>query len=164
MKNSYALASPRPNSASTENRERRISAKRQQGLFEVNENTAPGSVNDAGTIRAMLADAIKESGKSRAQIADVMSQLTGTQITERRLNAYTAESRDDVRFPLELLRAFCMATDNFALLYAIVGMAGFRVVTKTEFDVLQLGHEYLTHKRAAENMALIEKRLVGGAL
>ena len=147
--------------ASTANQERRISANRQRGLFEVTEDTVPGSLNDCGIIREVLADSIKKSGKSRAQIADIMSRLTGTGVTERRLNAYTAESREDMRFPLELMRAFCIATGDFTLLHVIAGMAGLRVVTKTEFDVLQLGHEYLTHKRAAENMALLEKRLAG---
>lgn len=151
-------------SSSTANHERRISAKRQRGLFEQEENIAPGTINDAAMIRTVLTDSIKQSGKSRAQIADIMSRLTGTQVTERRLNAYTAESREDFRFPLELARAFCMATHDFALLKHLIEMAGFKVVTKTEFDVLQLGHEYLTHKRAAENMALLERRLTGEEL
>jgi hypothetical protein len=153
-----------PVSTSTENGKRRISAKRQPSLFDREENITPGSINDAAMIRTVLAESIKKSGKSRAQIADIMSRLTGSEVTERRLNAYTAESREDFRFPLELARAFCMATRDFALLTHLVEMAGFKVVTKTEFDVLQLGHEYLTHKRAAENMALIERRLAGGDL
>lgn len=149
---------------STENRERRISANRQRGLFQQYEDITSGSINDAGMVRAILVESIKQSGKSRAQIADIMSRLTGTEITERRLNAYTAASREDFSFPIELARAFCMATQDFSLLRHLVEMAGLRVVTRTEFDVLQLGHEYLTQKRAAENMALLEKRLAGGDL
>jgi hypothetical protein len=151
-------------SASTENRERRISANRQRTLFDRDENVMPGSISDAAMVRSMLVESIKKSGKSRAQIAEIMSRLSGTEITERRLNAYTAESREDFRFPMELARAFCMATHDFTLLRNLIEMAGFNVVTKTEFDVLQLGHEYLTHKRAAENMALLEKRLTGEKL
>lgn len=151
-------------SPSTENHERRISANRQRGLFEAGEHATPGSINDGAMVRAMLAAAIKKSDKSREQIAEIMSRLTGTEVTVRRLNAFTANSREDFRFPLELARAFCMAVGDFTLLKNIVEMAGFRFVTKTEFDVLQLGHEYLTQKRAAENMALLEKRLAGEQL
>lgn len=112
----------------------------------------------------MLVESIRKCGKSRGQIADTMSRLSGTDVTERKLNAFTAESRGDVRFPLELVRAFCMATGDWTLLRNLIEMAGFHFVTKTEFDVLRLGHEYLTHKRAAENMALLEKRLAGEKL
>lgn len=115
-------------------------------------------------IRAMLAEAIRKSGRSREEIAENMSRLTGTQVTVRRLNAFTAKSREDFRFPAELARAFCMATGDFTLLRNLIEMAGFRVVTKTEFDVLQLGHEYLTQKRATENMRLLEARLAGKEL
>lgn len=162
MNPSRSKSSSRSASDSRGNRERRISLNRQQGLFDYEESVAtPGSINDASTIRAMLAESIKRSGKSREQIAETMSRLTGTMVTERRLNAFTAESRESFKFPLELARAFCMATRDFTLLRNVIEMAGFRVITKTEFDVLQLGHEYLTQKRAAENMAMLEARLGG---
>ena len=51
----------------------------------------PGSLNDCHVIRALLVEAIKKSGKSRAAIADEMSYLVGREITERQLNGFTAE-------------------------------------------------------------------------
>lgn len=162
MKHTCTSSCSNSSPTSTENRERRISAnRRQSNLFEQYDNVAPGSINDAAMVRAILTDSIKKSGKSRDEIAEIMSGLTGTEVTVRRLNAFTAESREDFRFPIELARAFCMATRDFALLRHLIEAAGFRVVTKTEFDVLRLGHEYLTHKRSAENMALLEARLTG---
>ena len=164
MRNSLPSSSQQRHSASTDNCERRISGNRQQGLFDRDEEVVPGTINDAAMIRATLTEAIRKSGKSREQIAESMSRLTGTQVTVRRLNAFTAESREDFRFPLELTRAFCMATEDFTLLRNMIEMAGFRVVTKTEFDVLKLGHEYLTQKRATENMRMLEARLAGKEL
>jgi hypothetical protein len=133
----------------------------QQSLFEEASGVVPGSLNDASVVRAALADAIRKCGKSRETLAEEMSRLTGTEVTVRRLNAFTAESREDYRFPAELARAFCAATGNYTLLRNQAEMAGFRVVTKTEFELLRLGREYLRQKRANDNVALIERSLQG---
>jgi len=118
-------------------------------------------MNDAGIVRAALVEAIRTCGKSREQLADEMSTLTGTEVTARRINAFTAESREDYRFPSELARAFCEATGDFSLLKRLAELAGFHLVTQTEYELLRLGREYLKQKRANENVALIERSLVG---
>lgn len=121
----------------------------------------PGSMNDAAVVRGVLVDSIRRCGKSREQIADAMSYFTGSEITVRRLNGFTAESADDYRFPAELDRAFCMATSDFRLLRCRVELAGYRVIDATEAELLDLGREYLRQKRACEKVALLEKRLQG---
>jgi hypothetical protein len=146
---------------STDISEQRISVNRQRGLFEDPQSVIPGSVNDASVIRAGLVEAIRKCGKSRESLAEDMSRLTGSEVTVRRLNAFTAESREDFRFPAELARAFCVATGDFSLLRNLTEMAGFKVVTETEFEMLRLGREYLRQKRANENVALLEARLAG---
>ena|ERR1039457_1439761 len=150
-----------PFSSSTDNQGQRFSVNRQRNLFDGTSDVVPGSLNDASVVRAALVDAIRKCGKSRETLAEEMSHLTGTEVTVRRLNAFTAESREDYRFPAELARAFCTATGSYALLRNQIEMAGFRVVTETEFELLRLGREYLRQKRANENVALIEKRLAG---
>lgn len=118
-------------------------------------------MNDAGIVRAALVEAIRSCGKSREQLADEISKLTGTEVTVRRLNAFTAESREDYRFPSELARAFCEATGDYSLLQRLAELAGFRLITPTEYDLLRLGREYLKQKRANEAVALIERSLAG---
>jgi hypothetical protein len=137
------------------------SANRQPSLFDNCESIVPGSLNDASIIRAALVEAIRNCGKSREQLADQMSTLTGTEVTVRRINAFTAESREDYRFPSELARAFCIATGDFSLLQRQAELAGFHLINETDYSLLKLGREYLKQKRANENVEMIERSLAG---
>lgn len=118
-------------------------------------------MNDSAVVRAGLVEAIRLSGLSREQIADEMSRLTATSVTVRRLNAFTAESREDFRFPLELVRAFCVVVNDFSLLESVASQANLYLVSETAHDLIDLGREYLKEKRANEKRQLIEKRLQG---
>jgi hypothetical protein len=118
-------------------------------------------MNDAHVVRAALVEAIRTCGKSRETLADLMSALTATPITVTRLNAFTAESREDRRFPLELARAFCIATGDFSLLRSVAERSGLRLINETEWDLLNLGREYLKQKRASDKANVIEQRLSG---
>jgi hypothetical protein len=118
-------------------------------------------MNDAKVVRAALIESIRKSGKSRELIADQMSVLTGTEVTVRRLNAFTAESREDYRWPAELDRAFCAVTGCYDLIRCRAELAGFRLITESEAELLELGREYLRQKRAAERISLLEKGLSG---
>jgi hypothetical protein len=138
-----------------------IAVPSQPGLFEADLKPVPGSMNDSSVIRTALVEAIRRSGHSREVIADKMSALTGTEITVRRINAFTAESREDYRFPLELARAFCTVTGDFSLLHWIAELSSLRLITDTEFELLCLGREYLIQKRASETIGMLEKRLQG---
>lgn len=133
----------------------------QPNLFADNPGPLPGSMNDASEIKAALASALHQCGKSRETVADEMSSLTGMNVTARRLNAFTAESREDHHFPLELLRAFCFSTGDSTLLRRIAELSGYRLVNESEYDLLKLGREYLKQKRAIDQVALLEKRLQG---
>jgi hypothetical protein len=118
-------------------------------------------MNDAGVVRAALIEAIRKSGMTRESLAEEMSRLTGTEVTVRRLNAFTAESREDYRFPVELARAFCIATRDFALLERIAELSGLRLIGPAEADLMRLGPEYLRQKRATNAIAMIEEKLGG---
>lgn len=90
-----------------------------------------------------------------------MSVLTGSQITVRRLNAFTAESREDYRFPAELVRAFSIAVNDFCLLQRLAELSGLRLVNEAESDLIELGRQYLLQKRSEEQIALLERKLHG---
>jgi hypothetical protein len=159
MKSSPLQSQAFSDEASTSNHERRFAAISQRSLFEMRESASPGSMNDSSEVRAALVDAIRKSGKSRAQLADEMTRLTGTEVTVRRINAFTAESREDYRFPSELTRAFCMATGDFSLLYILAELAGLHVVTAEEMELLELGRQFLKRKSAEERINLLEAKL-----
>lgn len=74
---------------------------------------APGGCDDDQRLRRCLHEAIKESGRSREEIAVTMSQLAGRSITVAMLNTWTAPSRPN-NFPAQYLRAFCLAIGEAA--------------------------------------------------
>ncbi|WP_148210158.1 hypothetical protein [Candidatus Korobacter versatilis] len=128
------------------------------------ERPVPGSMDDASLVRGILVDAIRKCGKSRPQIADELTELVGRKITERQLNGFTAESREDFRWPSELDRAFCFVTGDDRLLRTRAELAGFRVITVAEYDLLELGRQYLIRKRADAVVSRLEGALSGRAL
>ena len=94
--------------------------REQQSLFDylrtlnearrVTEDTE-GTLNIRERLRRSLNLAIKESGRSRHQIAGEMSHLLGVEVTKAVIDAWTAESKENYRIPAEYLPAFCKATD-----------------------------------------------------
>lgn len=130
-------------------------------LFRDLSTEIPGALDDSNTVRGLLVDAIRKSGKSREHIAEAMSFALNREITVRQINAWTAESREDYRFPAEYDRAFCYATGDDRLLRVRAELAGYRVITATEFELLELGRQYLIRQRANEKIAAFEKRLGG---
>lgn len=121
----------------------------------------PGGQNDAALIRKVLVDAIKASGKSRAQLADEMSYLAGRRVTERMLNGYTAESREDFPFPLELARPFCTATGSDELMKALPHLHGLRVIDEKDAELVELGRAFLQRTQAEQQIADLQQRLNG---
>lgn len=130
-------------------------------MYGAPENAADGSMDDGPLVRHTLATSIKTSSRSRAQIAEEISRLTGRRLTEISLNKFTAETRTDYRWPAELDRAFATATGDDSILRCRAEQAGYHVVTSDEYALLELGRQYLTQKRAAQMAAELEKRLAG---
>lgn len=80
---------------------------------------APGSFDMSAAVRQGISESIRRSGMKRWEIAGQMSELLGHEITESMLNAWSAESREDRRFPTEYLAAFCHVTGDRELLKQI---------------------------------------------
>lgn len=74
-----------------------------------------GALNFAIELRCLIAQLLKASPASRYQIAARMSELLATEITKYMLDAWTAESREAWRFPLEYAVAFEVACETRAL-------------------------------------------------
>jgi len=65
----------------------------------------PGALSVAPALRGLLSDLLKRCPMSRFEVAARMSELTGEHISKHQLDAWTAESREGWRFPLEYLPA-----------------------------------------------------------
>lgn len=84
-----------------------------------------GSFNIDTTFRGAISEALKRCPRSRWEVAGRMSELTGQEITKSMLDSWTAESKDQHRFPAIFLPAFCEAagcSDPLTLLGRLVGV------------------------------------------
>jgi hypothetical protein len=88
----------------------------------------PGALSFSLALRHLLSEALKSCPKSRAEIAALMSELAGEAITKHQLDAWTAESREGWRFPLEYLPAFEVAVETTALTAWIARVRGGKVL------------------------------------
>lgn len=78
----------------------------------------PGSLNFNKELRRLLSDLLKKTPPSvtREVVAARMSELTGDTVTKHMIDAWTAESREGWRFPLEYAPAFEVAVETTGLL------------------------------------------------
>jgi hypothetical protein len=88
----------------------------QISLFEVIQESAlkndptPGSMDIDKAFREAVSLDLKECPLSRYQVAAIMSELTSQDITKSMLDSWTAESKEQHRFPAIFVPAFCQAT------------------------------------------------------
>src|SRR5664280_2397452 len=99
---------------------KKIDSAMQPDLFS-GMSDIPGAGDDDVMIRAVLSDTIKHCAKKRIQIAEELSAVVGRQVSEAMLNAYTADSKENHRWPASGTRAFCQVTGDWRLLRAIAG-------------------------------------------
>ena len=120
--------------------------------------------DDAYLIRQVITKAMAQSGKSRAQLADEMSCLLGSVVTERRLNGFAAESREDLLFPAQFARAMAEVTGDTRILTCLVEKAGFAVITAEEKLILELGRQVLAQQNSEAGIARLKQELAGVSL
>lgn len=121
-------------------------------------------MNDDLLVRNAITSAIKLCGKSRQQIAEEMSILLNLPVTERMITSFTSESKELHRWPGAWDRAFCAVTGNDRLLICRIELAGYKVISGVEVQVLEVGRQYLTRKRSEAELADLERRLEGREL
>jgi len=131
-------------------------------LFEVPAPRAalPGALDVGLALRHLLSNLLKASPLSRYQVAARMSELTGSDITKNQLDAWTAESREAWRFPLEYLPAFESAVETHDVTAWLADLRGARLSVGREALEAQLGR--ITRMRddlARQERAL--KKLLG---
>ena len=99
----------------------------------------PGSFDMSSAVRQGISEAIRRSGMKRWEIAGRMSELLGVEVTESMLNAWSAESREDRRFPAEYLAAICYVTGDLVILREIARKVHCWLLESEEAVMAELG-------------------------
>lgn len=110
-------------------------------MFEIPHEAAnlPGALNINVQLRGLLSEEIKRCPHSRYELAARMSELIGHEISKHQLDAWTAESREGWRFPLEYLPALEVALETHALTRYIADLRGCRILVGREALEAELG-------------------------
>lgn len=114
-------------------RKKIIDTQSQLSLFDVIKNiqeresevVSAGSMDIDRCFRESISAALRNCPLSRYQVAARMSELVGQDITKTMLDSWTAESKEQHRFPAIFLPAFCEAvgkTEPLKLLTNPVGV------------------------------------------
>jgi hypothetical protein len=109
-----------------------------------------GSLNFDYELRATISRALKECPMGRPHVAARMSELTGDDISFHMLNAWSAESKENHRFPFGYAAAFCQATGTLYLLELLARKLGALILVGNEARDAELG---LVRRRLKELQA-----------
>lgn len=90
-------------------------------------------------IRALISDALKRSPLSRYEVAARMSEALGVEITKAQLDSWSAESKENHRFPLVYAAAFCNAVADTSLVRYLAELCGGYYIEGEEAVHLALG-------------------------
>jgi predicted Ser/Thr protein kinase len=82
----------------------------------VQSENALGGMDIDRVFREMVSEELRLCSLSRYQVAARMSELTGQDITKAMLDSWTAESKEQHRFPAIFLSAFCAVVGSTKLL------------------------------------------------
>jgi len=122
------------------NSKKKFTNENQLNIFEailsIQENHAPskaaGSFDIDRQFRESISAALKHCPLSRWQVAGRMSELVGGEITKSMLDSWTAESKEQHRFPAIFLPAFCEAAGSSEPLKVLGRMIGVFVLPGPE--------------------------------
>ena len=137
----------------------------QLSIFEFLENAqnevaragkSPGDMNVDIPFRERVSDALRNCPLSRYQVAARMSEMVGQDITKTMLDSWTAESKEQHRFPAVFLPAFCEAVGSTEPLRMLGQVVGAFVLPGPEAlrAEIQRIEEEITRKRAEKRRRL----------
>lgn len=123
------------------------------------EVTKAGSFNIDAHLRALLSDALKRCPLSREVVAGRMSELLGVEITKSQLDSWTAESKENHRFPFAYAAAFCEAAADVEILRLIAEQAGCYLLKGEDALLTELGRIEKTKEDLARREKLVRQTL-----
>jgi len=121
--------------------------------------SGPASFNIDLRLREELSLGLKRSPLSRYQVAARMSELLGVEVSKPQLDSWTAESKENHRFPAAYLPAFCEATGYKEPLRIMTELLGCYVIENREALLTQLGKIKHEQKEFADRERLIRRLL-----
>lgn len=136
-----------------------------QDLHEKDSKSNPaGSFDIDSRFRESITQALKESSFSRYHIAARMSELIGHEITKSMLDSWTAESKENHRFPAIFLPAFCEATGRTETLQTLARPVGVFMLPGTEAlrSEIQRIDEEINKKKTEKKKRLFYLREIEG--
>lgn len=123
------------------------------------QSPSPASFNMDLRLREELSLGLKRSPQSRYQIAARMSELTGMEISKSQLDSWTAESKENHRFPAAYLPAFCEATGDKEPLKFMAEMLNCYLIESHDALLTELGRIKQTKESLAEKERTIRRVL-----
>jgi len=119
----------------------------------------PGRLNIDATLREMVSEALKKTRLSRYEVAAEMSRLIGREITKSQIDSWSAESKENHRFPLAYLNAFCEATGDKSIVRLIAEKAGGFFIEGEDALYTELGRIEKLKKELQDKERLIKQML-----
>lgn len=133
-------------------------------LFDVPVARSPiaGALNIDFALRHLLSDILKDCHRSRFEVAALMSDLTGQEISKHQLDSWTAESREGWRFPLEYLPAFEVAVSTHSVTAWLADLRGCKVLVGKDALDAEIGK--LERAREAAGRRIKQIKLAMGEM
>jgi hypothetical protein len=103
-------------------------------------------------VRSIVSEGLKRSPLSRELVAGRMSEILGVSISKAQLDAWSAESKENHRFPVVYVHAFCLAAGDYALMRYMAEMCGGYFVQGEESVDFAIG-------RATEEVKRLQKSI-----
>jgi hypothetical protein len=122
----------------------------------------PGALDVGLPLRVLLSEQLRNSRLSRGQVAYRMSELLGHEVSKHQLDAWTAESREGWRFPLEYLPALEVALGTHDVCEWLAELRGARLSVGREVLETQLG-KLANMKTELKRQELVVKKLLGSS-
>ncbi len=119
----------------------------------------PGRLNIDATLREMVSDALRHTRLSRYEVAAEMSRLIGREITKSMIDSWSAESKENHRFPLAYLPAFCEATGDKSIIRLIAEKAGGYFIEGVDALYTELGKIERMKRELSEKEKIIRQML-----
>ncbi len=92
----------------------------------------------ARTISKAVSETLKSCGRTRAEVAEAMTDYLGETVTENVLNAYASESRDDLIINITRLDALLATTKDRRLLELIAARHGWAVIERRHLPAIEM--------------------------
>ena len=130
-------------------------------MFDIPAAPAPigGSLDYDKELCHTLANAIDTSGLSRYDIAARMSELSGDDVTKSMLDAWTAASKQEWRFPFKFAAAFEAACGTTCLQELLGRKRGSRILVGEDTLLAEMGRLAIEEQRIKDRRAALKARL-----